>query len=69
MIESEAITGESSHGATLSLYGADPDGNGFEIMWLLPRSAWGEYETRAVVERLDLEAEIEKWSGVGTAIG
>ncbi len=69
LIESEAITGESSHGATLSLYGADPDGNEFEIMWLLPRSAWGEYETRAVVERLDLEAEIEKWSGVGTAIG
>lgn len=62
-----ALGGESSHGATLSLYGADPDGNQFEIMWMLPRDAWGEYEDRAVVERLDLAAELERWSGVVTA--
>ena len=67
LLESGAMTGESSHGATLSLYGADPDGNEFEIMWMLPRSAWGEYETTAVVERLDLAAEIARWSGVETA--
>jgi catechol-2,3-dioxygenase len=67
LIESGNITGESSHGATLSVYGADPDGNQFELMWMLPRSAWGEYETRAVVERLDLGAELGRWSGVGTA--
>ena len=68
LLEAGALTGESSHGATLSLYGADPDGNEFEIMWMLPRSAWGEYETRAVVERLDLDAEIARWSGVETAV-
>lgn len=62
-----ALSGESSHGATLSLYGADPDGNQFEVMWMLPRESWGEYETRAVVERLDLAAELERWSGVVTA--
>ncbi len=62
-----ALGGESSHGATLSLYGADPDGNEFEIMWMLPRAAWGEYEERAVVERLDLEVELAQWSGVATA--
>lgn len=67
LIEAGALTGESSHGATKSLYGADPDGNEFEIMWLLPRDAWGEYETRAVVERLDLPAEVERWSGTATA--
>ena len=67
LLESGALTGESSHGATLSVYGADPDGNEFEIMWMLPRSAWGEYETKAVVERLDLAAEIDRWSGVETA--
>jgi catechol-2,3-dioxygenase len=67
LIESGNITGESSHGATLSVYGADPDGNEFELMWMLPREAWGEYETEAVVERLDLEAELARWSGVGTA--
>lgn len=43
--ESGAYSGESSHGATKSIYGADPDGNEFEIMWMLPRDAWGEYET------------------------
>jgi catechol-2,3-dioxygenase len=62
-----ALGGESSHGATLSLYGSDPDGNEFEIMWMLPRDAWGEYETKAVVERLDLPAELERWTGVVTA--
>ncbi len=61
-----ALGGESSHGATLSLYGADPDGNQFELMWMLPRAAWGEYETKAVVERLDLETELARWSGVET---
>ena len=66
LLASGAMTGESSHGATLSLYGADPDGNEFEIMWMLPRSAWGEYQSKAVVERLDLAAEIERWSGVET---
>jgi catechol-2,3-dioxygenase len=67
LLESGSMTGESSHGATLSLYGADPDGNEFEIMWMLPRSAWGEHETQAVVERLDLRAEMARWSGVSTA--
>ncbi len=66
LLDAGALGGESSHGATLSLYGADPDGNEFEIMWILPRDAWGEYEERAVVERLDLAAELEKWSGVVT---
>lgn len=67
LVDARAITGESSHGATKSLYGADPDGNEFEIMWMLPREAWGEYESSAVVEPLDLGAEVAKWSGVGTA--
>ncbi|MDX1448646.1 MAG: VOC family protein, partial [Acidimicrobiia bacterium] len=53
-----ALTGESSHGATKSVYGMDPDGNEFEIMWMLPREAWGEHESKAVVEPLDLQAEI-----------
>ena len=61
------LSGESSHGATLSIYGADPDGNEFEIMWMLPREAWGDYESKAVVERLDLATELARWSGVATA--
>jgi catechol-2,3-dioxygenase len=62
-----ALTGESSHGATKSVYGADPDGNEFEIMWMLPREAWGEYENAAPVDRLDLQAELARWTGVRTA--
>jgi catechol-2,3-dioxygenase len=67
LVESGAYTGESSHGATKSLYGADPDGNEFELMWMLPRDAWGEFESSATVERLDLQAEVARWSGVRTA--
>ena len=64
---SGAYTGESSHGATKSVYGVDPDGNQFEIMWMLPRDEWGVYESSAVVERLDLATEFDTWSGTRTA--
>jgi len=67
LISAGAYTGESSHGATKSLYGADPDGNEFELMWMLPRDAWGEYEASAPVEHLDLAGEVARWSGVATA--
>ena len=62
-----AYTGESSHGATKSVYGADPDGNEFEVMWMLPRQDWGEYESSAPIDHLDLDAEVARWSGVRTA--
>ena len=52
-----ALIGESDHGATKSLYGKDTDGNEFEIMWLVPREDWSEYEHDAVIGRLDLERE------------
>jgi catechol-2,3-dioxygenase len=67
LIDAHAYTGESSHGATKSVYGADPDGNQFEIMWMLPRAHWGAYADSAVVERLDLATELTLWSGVRTA--
>ncbi|MCH1865493.1 VOC family protein [Nocardioides sp. CFH 31398] len=63
----DALTGESSHGATKSVYGKDPDGNEFEVMWMLPRAQWGEHENAAPVERLDLPGEVARWSGVRTA--
>lgn len=67
LLSTGAYTGESSHGATKSVYGADPDGNQFEVMWMLPRAQWGEYESSAVVERLDIATELSRWSGIGTA--
>ncbi len=62
-----ALTGQSSHGATKSLYGADPDGNEFEVMWMVPRAQWGEFENAAPVDRLDLEGDLARWTGVSTA--
>ena len=62
-----ALGGESSHGATKSVYGADPDGNEFEIMWMLPREDWGAYENAAPVESLDLADEVRQWTGRRTA--
>jgi catechol-2,3-dioxygenase len=67
LAEGGAYTGECSHGATKSVYGADPDGNEFELMWMLPREEWGEFEHAAPVERLDLDAELARWSGRSTA--
>jgi catechol-2,3-dioxygenase len=67
LLEAGAYTGESSHGATKSIYGADPDGIEFEVMWMLPRAGWGAYEQAAVVEPLNLESDLQRWSGVSTA--
>ena len=67
LLSTGAYTGESSHGATKSVYGADPDGNEFEIMWMLPREDWGDYENAAPIDHLDLSAELRRWSGIGTA--
>ena len=41
-----AFTGESSHGATKSVYGRDPDGNEFEVMWMLPKAQLGRVRER-----------------------
>ncbi len=51
-----ALVGESDHGNSLSLYGKDPDGNEFEVFWMLPRDEWEKrgFGTR----RLDLAGEL-----------
>ena len=62
-----ALGGASDHGVSKSLYGQDPDGNEFEIMWRVPRDAWGEYEHQGAVLPLDLDAEVKRWGAAGTA--
>ncbi len=57
----DALGGMSDHGATKSLYGADPDGNEFEIMWMVPREQWGQYDRRAVVEPLNMQSEVQRY--------
>jgi catechol-2,3-dioxygenase len=60
LIAAGALVGETDHGASLSLYINDPDGNELEIFWLLPREEW---ETRNTGNRrLDLAAEIAQRS-------
>jgi catechol-2,3-dioxygenase len=56
-----ALVGESDHGVSKSLYGHDPDGIEFEVMWEVPAEAWGDYATDAVVQPLNLEAELARW--------
>jgi catechol-2,3-dioxygenase len=56
-----ALGGASDHGVSKSLYGRDPDGNEFEVMWRVPEEAWGEYAEQAVVLPLDLESELRRW--------
>ncbi len=58
-----AIGGASDHGVSKSLYGQDPDGNEFEIMWRVPREQWGESEHAAVIKPLDLDAEVARFGG------
>jgi len=56
-----ALVGESDHGVSKSLYAHDPDGIEFEVLWRVPREAWGALEHEAVTERLDLNAELARW--------
>lgn len=53
-----ALTGQSDHGNSLSLYARDPDGNEFEVFWMVPREEWASrgFGTKA----LDLEGEIAR---------
>ena len=61
LLDRGAYAGESDHGATKSLYGHDPDGNEFEVMWIVPREQWGDHEHDAMVGRLDLDAEVARF--------
>jgi catechol-2,3-dioxygenase len=61
-----ALGGASDHGVSKSLYGQDPDGNEFEIMWRVPREFWGEYEQHGAVMPLDIAGEVRRW---GAAAG
>src|SRR6187431_1397589 len=63
--EAGALGGASDHGVSKSLYGQDPDGNEFEVMWQVPREAWGEFADQATVMPLDLEAEVARFGGKG----
>ena len=60
LVRMGALAGESDHGVSKSLYGKDPDGIEFEVMWQVPRSEWGDMEHDAITRRLDLAAELAR---------
>ncbi len=66
LLSEKSYYGEANHGATLSIYGYDPNGIDFEIMWMLPYSDWGTYTNRAVVEHLNLDEALKKWPDTNT---
>jgi len=54
-----ALVGSSDHGSTKSLYGRDPNGIEFEIVWLIPADLLddGALAARRSIGHLDLEKE------------
>jgi catechol-2,3-dioxygenase len=69
-----ALVGMSDHSTTKSLYGHDPDGLEFEVVWLVPADMLDEaaHAGRDRIRPLDLAREIERYGaetrgGVGVS--
>ena len=57
-----ALVGASDHVVSKSLYGKDPDGIEFEVSWFVPREkVTAEMDAAMAINRLDIDAEIERW--------
>jgi catechol-2,3-dioxygenase len=65
-----ALVGASDHGTTKSLYGKDPDGLEFEVVWIVPAAQLDDdaIEGRTSIRPLDLEREKRRY-GVDTRGG
>jgi catechol 2,3-dioxygenase-like lactoylglutathione lyase family enzyme len=70
-----ALVGSSDHGTTKSLYGKDPDGLEFEVVWIIPAHLQDDdaRQARKRIGRLDLAREKERYGahtkgGVGISI-
>lgn len=70
-----ALAGSSDHGTTKSLYGKDPDGLEFEVVWLIPADMLDEQAmaNRKHIRPLDLAREKERYGadtrgGVGISV-
>ena len=70
-----ALVGASDHGTTKSLYGKDPNGIEFEIVWLIPADLLDDSarDARRRIAPLDLTKEKERYGadtrgGVGISV-
>jgi catechol-2,3-dioxygenase len=75
LTEAGALVGTSDHGTTKSLYGKDPDGLEFEIVWLIPKDLLDEQalDARKRIGPLDLTKEQARYGadtrgGVGISV-
>jgi catechol-2,3-dioxygenase len=68
--EAGALVGTSDHGTTKSLYGKDPDGLEFEVVWLIPADLLDQaaIDARKTIGPLDLTKEKQRY-GAQTAGG
>jgi len=65
LAEAGALVGSSDHGTTKSLYGHDPDGLEFEVVWLIPAELLDEtaLAARKRIGPLDLAKEKARYGG------
>jgi Glyoxalase/Bleomycin resistance protein/Dioxygenase superfamily len=63
--EAGALVGSSDHGTTKSLYGKDPDGLEFEVVWLIPADLLDDaaLHARKRIGPLDLAKEKQRYGG------
>ena len=68
LVAEGCLDGASDHGATRAVYGRDPDGNTFELTWVLPRGEWGGWETAAPIKKpFDVREEANRRLGTPDA--
>jgi len=65
LTEAGALGGSSDHGTTKSLYGHDPDGLEFEIVWLIPADLLDDaaLDARRRIGHLDIAKEKARYGG------
>jgi catechol 2,3-dioxygenase-like lactoylglutathione lyase family enzyme len=75
LANADALVGSSDHGTTKSLYGRDPDGLEFEVVWIVPATLLDDEarEARKRIGRLDLAKEKARYGattrgGVGVSV-
>jgi catechol-2,3-dioxygenase len=58
-----ALVGASDHGTTKSLYAQDPDGNEFEVCWVVPANLLDDaaLRSRERIGQLDLAEELARY--------
>jgi catechol-2,3-dioxygenase len=65
LTEAGALVGSSDHGTTKSLYGKDPDGLEFEVVWLIPAELLDDaaLAARKRIGPLDIAKEKARYGG------